>query len=241
MKQIGADGRDRGSQPLGAQAADGPHLAGDRARGDDGRRHLRAHRHDRPLVRAHLHRSRTRASTRSSPSKENIDTFDGRGARVPGLGPEAGRGGRRRRRGRGLDRRPAGRRSSAPTASPAAATGRRASASRSAFPTATASTRSPTSRAARRRARRPGRDRQGVGRGRGLRGRRHGHDRRPRGTGDYTLSGIATLGDVDSFGGATITVLTLPEAQRVTGKEGEFDQISVAADEGVSPDGWRRR
>ena len=56
------------------------------------------------------------------------------------------------------------------------------------------------------------------------------------GTGEYTLNGIATLGDVDSFGGATITVLTLPEAQRLTGKEGEFDQISVAADEGVSPD-----
>ncbi len=56
------------------------------------------------------------------------------------------------------------------------------------------------------------------------------------GTGEYTLIGIATLGDVDSFGGATITVLTLPEAQRLTGKEGEFDQISVAADEGVSPE-----
>ena len=55
-------------------------------------------------------------------------------------------------------------------------------------------------------------------------------------TDEYTLSGIATLGDVDSFGGATIAVLTLPEAQRLTGKEGEFDQISVAADEGVSPD-----
>ena len=56
------------------------------------------------------------------------------------------------------------------------------------------------------------------------------------GTGDYTLSGIATLGDVDSFGGATITVLTLPEAQRLTGKEGELDQISVAADDSVTPE-----
>ena len=55
-------------------------------------------------------------------------------------------------------------------------------------------------------------------------------------TDEYTLSGIATLGDVDSFGGATIAVLTLPEAQRLTGKEGEFDQISVAAEDGVSPD-----
>ncbi len=30
-------------------------VAGDRARGDDGRRHLRPHRHDRPLVRTNLH------------------------------------------------------------------------------------------------------------------------------------------------------------------------------------------
>jgi putative ABC transport system permease protein len=55
-------------------------------------------------------------------------------------------------------------------------------------------------------------------------------------TQQYTLSGIATLGNVDSFGGATIAVLTLPEAQRLTGKEGEFDQISIAADQGVSPE-----
>ncbi len=49
----------------------------------------------------------------------------------------------------------------------------------------------------------------------------------------YTLVGVATLGDVDSFGGASIALLTLPEAQRVTGKQGQFDQITVAADEGV--------
>ncbi len=53
---------------------------------------------------------------------------------------------------------------------------------------------------------------------------------------DYTLVGTATLGEVDSFGGASIAVLTLPEARRVTGKEDEFDQISVAAAEGVEPD-----
>ena len=55
-------------------------------------------------------------------------------------------------------------------------------------------------------------------------------------TRQYTLSGIATLGDVDSFGGATIAVLTLPQAQLVTGKEGELDQISVAAAPGVTPE-----
>jgi putative ABC transport system permease protein len=52
----------------------------------------------------------------------------------------------------------------------------------------------------------------------------------------YTLVGIATLGDVDSFGGATLAELTLPEAQRVTGKQGQLDQISVAAEEGTSPE-----
>ncbi len=52
----------------------------------------------------------------------------------------------------------------------------------------------------------------------------------------YELVGIATLGDVDSFGGATLALFTLPEAQRITGKEGQFDAINVAAAEGTSPD-----
>jgi putative ABC transport system permease protein len=54
-------------------------------------------------------------------------------------------------------------------------------------------------------------------------------------TGTYDLVGIATLGDVDSFGGATMAELTLPEAQRITGKQGRLDQISVAADADTSP------
>jgi putative ABC transport system permease protein len=53
---------------------------------------------------------------------------------------------------------------------------------------------------------------------------------------EYELVGIATLGDVDSFGGATITELTLPEAQRITGKEGKLDQINVAAAPGTTPE-----
>jgi putative ABC transport system permease protein len=53
---------------------------------------------------------------------------------------------------------------------------------------------------------------------------------------EYTVVGIATLGDVDSFGGATMALFTLPEAQRITGKQGQFDQISVAADDGVTPE-----
>jgi putative ABC transport system permease protein len=53
---------------------------------------------------------------------------------------------------------------------------------------------------------------------------------------EYELVGVATLGDVDSFGGATLALLTLPEAQRITGKEGKFDQIQVAAAEGTTPE-----
>ncbi len=49
----------------------------------------------------------------------------------------------------------------------------------------------------------------------------------------YRLVGIATLGDVENFGGASLALLTLPEAQRITGKQGQFDQITVAAEEGV--------
>ena len=41
---------------------------------------------------------------------------------------------------------------------------------------------------------------------------------------------------MDSFGGATLALLTLPEAQRITGKEGEFDAINVAAEEGTAPE-----
>jgi putative ABC transport system permease protein len=53
---------------------------------------------------------------------------------------------------------------------------------------------------------------------------------------EYELVGIATLGDVDSFGGATIAELTLPEAQRITGKVGKLDAINVAAAPGTSPE-----
>jgi putative ABC transport system permease protein len=52
----------------------------------------------------------------------------------------------------------------------------------------------------------------------------------------YTLVGIATLGDVNSFGGASLALVTLPEAQRITGKQGQLDELIVAAEDGVSPD-----
>ena len=54
-------------------------------------------------------------------------------------------------------------------------------------------------------------------------------------TRSYELVGIATLGDTESFGGATAAVLTLPAAQDLTGKQGRLDQISIAAEPGVSP------
>jgi putative ABC transport system permease protein len=53
---------------------------------------------------------------------------------------------------------------------------------------------------------------------------------------DYELVGTATLGGVDSFGGASIVVMTLPEARRVTGKKGQFDAINVGAEPGLEPD-----
>ncbi|HZI90559.1 MAG TPA: FtsX-like permease family protein [Thermoleophilaceae bacterium] len=58
---------------------------------------------------------------------------------------------------------------------------------------------------------------------------------------EYELAGIATLGDVDSFGGASIAVFTFDEARRVTRKQGKLDQISIAAAEGVSPAELKRR
>ena len=56
----------------------------------------------------------------------------------------------------------------------------------------------------------------------------------------FRLVGLTRLGDA-SFGGASIAQVTLPVAQRITGKLGRFDQISVAAEPGVSPLELKRR
>jgi putative ABC transport system permease protein len=56
----------------------------------------------------------------------------------------------------------------------------------------------------------------------------------------YKIVGLTKLGDT-SFGGAGIAELILPEAQRITDREGQFDQISVAAEKGVSPAELRDR
>jgi putative ABC transport system permease protein len=56
----------------------------------------------------------------------------------------------------------------------------------------------------------------------------------------YRIVGLTKLGEA-SWGGASIAGLTLPEAQRITAKQGEFDQILIAAEEGVSEATLKRR
>lgn len=56
----------------------------------------------------------------------------------------------------------------------------------------------------------------------------------------YRIVGLTQLGDA-SWGGASVAQLTLPEAQRITDKRGEFDQILIAAAEGVSEAELKRR
>jgi putative ABC transport system permease protein len=56
----------------------------------------------------------------------------------------------------------------------------------------------------------------------------------------FRLVGLTKLGSA-SFGGASIAQVTLPVAQRLTHKRGRFDQISVAAADGVSAEALKRR
>ncbi|HEX3737547.1 MAG TPA: FtsX-like permease family protein [Solirubrobacterales bacterium] len=56
----------------------------------------------------------------------------------------------------------------------------------------------------------------------------------------FRLVGLTQLGQA-SFGGASIAQVTLPVAQRLTHKRGRFDQISVAADSGVTEQALKRR
>ena len=51
----------------------------------------------------------------------------------------------------------------------------------------------------------------------------------------YKITGVATFGSVDSLGGASIAVFDLPTAQKLFGKEGQYDSISVKAKDGVTP------
>jgi putative ABC transport system permease protein len=54
----------------------------------------------------------------------------------------------------------------------------------------------------------------------------------------YTIVGTTQIAGVDSFGGATVVDLTLPEAQRMLGKDG-FDQIQASAQPGITPEALR--
>jgi putative ABC transport system permease protein len=51
----------------------------------------------------------------------------------------------------------------------------------------------------------------------------------------YTIVGLTKIAGVNSFGGATVALMTLAEAQRVTGKIGRFDEIAVAGKPGITP------
>jgi putative ABC transport system permease protein len=57
----------------------------------------------------------------------------------------------------------------------------------------------------------------------------------------YTIVGITRFGGGESFGGAGAAILTPPEAQRVVGLPGHFDQIDVAARAGVTAGELRDR
>ncbi|HKG66538.1 MAG TPA: ABC transporter permease, partial [Solirubrobacteraceae bacterium] len=52
---------------------------------------------------------------------------------------------------------------------------------------------------------------------------------------EYEITGIATFGDVDSLGGATMAIFDLPTAQALLHKHGAYDGISIKAKEGTSP------
>jgi putative ABC transport system permease protein len=51
---------------------------------------------------------------------------------------------------------------------------------------------------------------------------------------EFTISGIAGFGDADNLGGATLALFETSTAQRVLGREHEFDEIDVVAADGVS-------
>jgi putative ABC transport system permease protein len=51
----------------------------------------------------------------------------------------------------------------------------------------------------------------------------------------YTIVGIVKFAGSQSFGGAGAAILTPAEAQRVTGEQGRYDQLDVAARSGVTP------
>lgn len=57
----------------------------------------------------------------------------------------------------------------------------------------------------------------------------------------YRLVGVAKYGTVNSFGGASIAILTLPDAQRLTDSVGKVGTIQAAAKPGVGEQELKRR
>ena len=51
----------------------------------------------------------------------------------------------------------------------------------------------------------------------------------------YEVAGVATFGDVDSLGGATMAIFDLPTAQALLHKSGVYDGISIQAKDGTAP------
>jgi putative ABC transport system permease protein len=52
----------------------------------------------------------------------------------------------------------------------------------------------------------------------------------------FTITGIAEFTTLDSLGGLTLAIFDTPTAQAFLAKSGRFDEILVAANEGVSPE-----
>jgi putative ABC transport system permease protein len=52
----------------------------------------------------------------------------------------------------------------------------------------------------------------------------------------FELVGVARYGSLDSLGNASFVVFTIPAAQELLEREGQYDAISVAAEEGLSED-----
>jgi len=52
----------------------------------------------------------------------------------------------------------------------------------------------------------------------------------------FELVGVAQYGSLDNLGGASFAVFTIPAAQELLDREGRYDAISVAANEGIAED-----
>jgi putative ABC transport system permease protein len=57
----------------------------------------------------------------------------------------------------------------------------------------------------------------------------------------YLIVGIVKFAGSQSFGGAGAAILILSEAQRVVGEQGQFDQLDIAAQPGITPAALRDR